>query len=93
MLAKPLTAQPSCVQTAVSAVNAFCAVRAMRYVPVDAVTVAAPPTAASGDAASIVSVSVRLTRVPETDGSAGAELGEVELPPHAGNAANFPFDS
>ena len=45
---------------------------------------AAPPTAAMGDAASIEIVSVRLTRVPETDGSVGAPLGDVELPPHAG---------
>jgi len=51
--AKPLTAQPSCVHTAVTAVNALCAVRATRYVPVDAVTVAAPPTVAKGDDASM----------------------------------------
>src|SRR5471030_1501752 len=55
--------------------------------PVDAVTVAAPPTVASGDAASIVIERLRLTSVPETDGSAGAELGDVLLPPHAGIVA------
>ena len=82
-----MTAHPSCVQTDVTVVNAACAVRATRYVPVDAVTVAAPPTAASGDAASTVIVSVRLTSVPETDGRAGAALGEVVLPPQAGITA------
>jgi glycerol dehydrogenase-like iron-containing ADH family enzyme len=49
--------------------------------------VAAPPTAASGDAASTPIVSVRLTSVPETDGKAGAELGDVLLPPQASMAA------
>ena len=44
---------------------------------------AAPPTAASGDAASTPIVSVRLTSVPEIDGKAGAELGDVLLPPQA----------
>ena len=32
-------------------------------------------------------VSVRLTSVPETDGSGGAELGEVVLPPQPGITA------
>jgi hypothetical protein len=41
----------------------------------------------SGDAASTVIVSVRLTSVPETVGKAGAELGEVVLPPQAGATA------
>jgi hypothetical protein len=53
---------------------------------VDAVTIAAPPTAASGDAASTVIVSVRPANEPDTEGSAGAELGEVLLPPQAGIA-------
>ena len=75
--------QPSCVQTAVTAVTALCPVRPTRYVPVDAATMAAPPTVASGDEASIVIVSVRLTSEPETDGSGGAELADVLLPPHA----------
>ena len=55
--------------------------------PVDTVTVAALPTAARGDAASTVMVSVRLTSVPETDGSVGAELGLVLLPPQPGITA------
>ena len=79
----PDTAHPWCGQTAVSAVNALCEVRAIRYVPVEALTVAAPPTAASGDAASIVIERLRLTSVPETVGKGGAELAEVELPPQA----------
>jgi len=62
-------------------------VRATRYIPVDTLIVAAAPTLASGDAASIAMVSVRPTSVPETDGSDGAELGEVLLPPHAGRTA------
>jgi hypothetical protein len=82
--AKPVTAQPSCVQTAVTVVHALCAVRATRYVPVETVTVAAPPMAASGDPALTAIVSVRLTSVPDTEGKAGAELGEVVLPPQAG---------
>lgn len=86
-LAKPPTSQPSCVQTAVTVVTAVCDVRATRYVPVEAVTVAAPPTAASGDELSTLIVSVRPTSVPVTDGNAGAELGEVELPPQAGATA------
>lgn len=49
----------------------------------DTCTVAAPPTVASGDDASIAIERLRLTRVPETVGSAGAELGDVGLPPHA----------
>ena len=53
----------------------------------DAVTIAAPPTAASGDAASTVIVSVRLASEPEIEGSAGAEPGDVVLPPQAGIAA------
>jgi hypothetical protein len=56
-------------------------------VPVDTVTVAAPPTTLSGEAASTVMVRVRLTSVPDTDGKAGAELGDVELPPQAGATA------
>jgi hypothetical protein len=55
-------------------------------VPVDTVMVAAPPTVASGDAASTVIVSVRFTSVPDTEGRDGAELGDVLLPPHAGTA-------
>jgi hypothetical protein len=75
------------VQIAVSATNVLCDVRAMRYVAVDACTVAAPPTVASGDAASIAIERLPLTSVPDTDGSAGAELGDVGLLPHACNAA------
>ncbi len=48
---------------------------------------AALPTAARGDAASTAMVSVRLTSVPETDGSGGAELGLVVLPPQPGITA------
>ena len=53
----------------------------------EACTVAAPPTVASGDAASIVIDRLRLTSVPDTDGNGGAELADVELPPQASNAA------
>jgi hypothetical protein len=83
----PLTAQASWVQTAVTVAKVVCAVRAMRYVPVDTVTIAAPPTAASGDAASIVTVRVRFDTVPDTDGTTGAELGDVLLPPQPGITA------
>ena len=50
----PLTVQPSCVHTAVTAVNVSCAVRETSALPAALCTSAALPIAASGDAASIV---------------------------------------
>jgi len=75
----------SCVQIAVSAVKASCAVREMRNVPSEVCSAAAVPTAASGDPLSIVTETVRPLTVPETALSAGADVedGDVELPPQA----------
>src|SRR3954468_12191319 len=53
---KPVTVQPSCVQRAVSAVNDPPDVCETRKLCPDAWTRAAPPTALSGELASIVSV-------------------------------------
>jgi hypothetical protein len=75
----------SWVQTAVSAVKASCAVREIRKVPSEVCVVAAAPTAASGDAPSIVTETVRPLTVPDTVLSGGAveDDGDVELPPQA----------
>lgn len=86
LLANPVTEHPSWVQTAVSAENVSCAVRARRNVPRPVWTVAAELTAASGDPLSTVTDMVRPLTVPFTVLSVGAfEEGEVLLPPQAAN--------
>jgi hypothetical protein len=69
------------VQIAVSAVNAFCAVRATRNIPLVLWTSAAPPTVANGDAESIEIDATPLATLALMVGSEGAE-GDVGLPPH-----------
>jgi hypothetical protein len=81
-LSKPVIVHVSCVQIAVIAVNEFWAVWATRKFPTLACTRAALPTAASGDAASIVTVTAPFTTGAFTEGSEGAEDGDVGLPPH-----------
>ena len=82
-LPKLLTTHCSCVQTAVRAVN-WSPARETRKLPLVELTSAAPPVAASGEFASIVTVTVPLDTVPLTVRSAGRDelLGDVELPPH-----------
>jgi len=78
--------QPSCVQTAVSAENASCDVRATRKLPDVLCTSAEPPTVASGDPEPTVTEIVRFDTVPVSVGRlepASKPLGDVELPPHA----------
>ena len=79
----PLMVHASCVHTAVTAVNVSCAVRDTSTFAAELLTSAALPTAASGDAASIVSDSVPEAAVPLIVGRFVALLGEVEFPPHA----------
>ena len=67
---------PSCVQIAVNAVNASDAVRETRKLPADDCTSAALPVEASGDAASMVTVTVPLATLPLMVGSGGAETPE-----------------
>jgi hypothetical protein len=57
--------------------------------PLLELTSAAPPVAASGELASMVTVTVPLETVPLTVRSAGRDelLGDVELPPHPVSAA------
>ena len=55
--------------------------RATRNVPNDVCTIAIPPTAASTDAASIVTDTVRPATAAVADGSCVAVEGDVELPP------------
>ena len=66
-----------CVQMALSATKALCAVWATRKSPMDVFTNAALPTADSGELASMVIVIPPVTRVPFTVGSAGTLLGDV----------------
>ena len=63
---------------AVSATNVSCAVRDTRKFPDDDWTNAAPPTVASGEAASTVTFTVPLLTVPLTVVSDGAELDGPE---------------
>ena len=63
--------------------NASCAVRATRKFPAVDCTSAAPPTDASGELESIVTVTAPLATLPPTTGRLGAALGDVALPPHA----------
>jgi hypothetical protein len=85
--AKLLTTQPSCVQTAVSAVNASPA-RETRKLPLDVATSAALPVDASGELASIVIEMTPPTTVAlivRSDGSVEPPddpVDEVGLPPH-----------
>lgn len=77
---------PSCVQTAVSAENASCDVRATRKLPDVLCTSAEPPTVANGEPEPTVTEIVRFDTVPVSAGRlvpAFAPLGDVVLPPHA----------
>jgi hypothetical protein len=79
---KLLTTQPSCVHTAVNAVNASPA-RETRKLPLDVATSAALPVEASGEAESMVSETTPPDTLPFTVRSAGSdELADVGLPPH-----------
>jgi hypothetical protein len=87
-----LTVQASWVQTAVSAENASCEIRATRKFPAVDCTSAAPPTVASGEPLSTVTAIVRPETVPLSDGRGvppNPPLGEVGLssPPHPWSAA------
>ena len=79
----PLIVHASCVHTAVTAVNVSCAVRETSTFAAELCTSAALPTAASGDAASIVSERAPDAAVAETVGRLVALLGDVEFPLHA----------
>ena len=81
----PLIVHASCVQTAVTAANVSCPVRDTSMFAAELLTSAAPPTAASGDAASIVSDSVPAAAVALIVERFVALLGDVEFPPHAGH--------
>ena len=83
----PLIVHASCVHTAVTAANVSCAVRDTSTFAAELLTSAALPTAASGDAASIVSDSVPAAAVALIVGRFVALLGDVEFPPHAGHIA------
>jgi hypothetical protein len=61
----PVTVQPSCVQTAVTALNVTSAVRATRIFRLDVWTKAALPTLFSGEFASIVNLIVPAETVAE----------------------------
>ena len=77
----PLIVHASCVHTAVTAVNVSCAVRETSTFAAELLTNAALPTAASGDAVSIVSDSVPAAAVALIVVRFVALLGDVELPP------------
>ena len=79
----PLIVHASCVHTAVTAVNVSCAVRDTSTFAAELLISAALPTAASGDAASIVSERAPDAAVAETVGRLVALLGDVEFPLHA----------
>jgi hypothetical protein len=81
----PVTVQPSCVHVAVSAVKVSWPVCATKNVPNDVCTIAIEPTAASADAASIVTDTMRPATAAAADGSCDADVdeGDVELPPQA----------
>ena len=82
----PVMAHPSCVHTAVTAANVSCAVRDTNTFAAALCTRAALPTAASGEAASIVSESVPDAALALIVKSVVALLGDVEFPPHAGHS-------
>jgi hypothetical protein len=79
----PVIVHASCVQVAVSAVNDSSPVLDTRNLPSALWTIAAEPTAANGDAASIVTDTLRPLTVADTELSADAdpEDGDVGLPP------------
>ena len=87
---KVLTVHCSCVHVAVSAENAFCAVRATRNDRPEAFTSAASPTVARAPL-STLSVIVLFAMEPLIVGSAGNPLGPPGdvglLPPHPVSAA------
>ena len=83
-----LTVHCSCVQTAVTALNVFCAVRATRNDREDAFTSAALPTADSGELPSMFSVIVLFAMAALSAGRPGNPLdpdpdpdGDEGLPP------------
>jgi len=78
------------VQIAVSATNVSCAVLETRKFPADDCTSAAPPTFASGEAASTVTVTAPFANDPLTVVSCGAfddGLLGLLLLPHPGSTA------
>ena len=90
LLENPVIVQPSCVHVAVRAVNESCAVWATRNVPNGVCTIAAEPTVASGEVASIVTDTTCPATVAEAAPSWGTEgdEGDVGLPPP--HAASVP---
>jgi signal transduction histidine kinase len=80
---KPMIVQASCVQVAVSAVNASAPVWATRKRPLELWTSAALPTAESGEPAATLTFTPPLPAVPLTVGSVGTLLGRLPLPPPA----------
>src|SRR4029450_11274828 len=66
---------------AVTATNASCALRDTRKLPDDDCTSAEPPTVASGEAASMVTLTAPLATLPLIVGSAGTLLGDGGDPP------------
>jgi hypothetical protein len=82
VLSNPVIVHVSCVQTVVSALKLSCAVRATRNAPLELRTMAAPPTAASGDVESICTTVALPLTLPFTVVSWGTLLG-LDPPPHA----------
>ena len=83
VLSNPVIVQVWCVQMVVNAVKLSCPVRATRNAPLDARTIAAPPTVASGDDESICTWTLPALAVPFTVVSCGTLLGPDPPPPHA----------
>ena len=83
VLSKPEIVQVWCVQIVVSALKLSCPVRATRNAPPELRTIAAPPTAASGDDESICTTTVLPLTLPFTNDSCGTLLGPEPPPPHA----------
>ena len=87
MLSKPVMVHASCVHVEVKAIKVSGAVRATRNDPAELRTIAAPPTAASGDDESICTTTLLPLVLPLTTVSCGAvscsALGPEPPPPHA----------
>ena len=83
VLSNPVIVHVSCVQIVVSALKLSCAVRATRNAPPELRTIAAPRTAASGDAESIWTTTALPLGLPLTVVSCGTLLGLDPVPPHA----------
>jgi hypothetical protein len=87
VLSNPVIVQVSCVQMVVNALKLSCPVRATRNAPLDARTIAAPPTVASGDDESICTCTLPALAVPFAVVSCGTLLGPDPPPPHAAATA------